>query len=391
MSKTLKTRLVTLLGLFLFLATDVMARDQESGHYDFGPGQLLKMNLRTGGSISIEGWDRSGIQISYGDRRRGVEDYDIEIVDSAEGLSIETSLRDREGSSNLKFSIRAPRELVLDFYTAGGGLTLDGVIGEFSGKTGGGALNLTDVTGQVDLRTGGGQIRVLDSMVDGRVQTGGGKVLVEDVTGDLRATSGGGDVRYKNVRSSDGKLLGPKRIKLDDATEESVLISSAGGRIKVDSAPDGASVYTGGGGVQVRGADRFVAASTGGGDVDIELLEGWVDASTGAGEIEVKIERDTGGKGDIKVVSGLGDIYLTLPDGFSMDLDVELGVTNNTRKQFSIQSDFDVDIEQTDKWDYSKGTPRKFVYGNAVLGGGDHRVMVRTTNGNVVIRKTRAN
>ena len=182
-------------------------------------------------------------------------------------------------------------------------------------------------------------------------------------------------------------MVSPNKKVLKDATGETVLISNAGGGIKVDSAPDGADVYTGGGKIRVRDANRFVAAKTGGGDVDIEMDEGWIDASTGAGDVEIDVLNSTDGKGDIKVITGHGDVTLTLPSNFSMDLLVEIGVTNNTRKSYSVRSDFDIETETEEEWDYSHGTPRKFTFGTAVVNGGDHEVHIRTTNGNVVIRK----
>ena len=326
------------------------------------------------------------MEISYGDHYRSLNDYDILIENTADGLSIKAELLERDRRSSLHFAIKAPRELVLDFFTAGGGLELNGVVGDFSGKTAGGPLQLKDVNGHVDLKTGGGSIEVLDSVLNGRVRTGGGTVLVQNVTGDLKANSGGGNVSYVNVRSASGELRGPEHLDIEDASEDSVLISSQGGRINVSSALDGASVYTGGGGIRVRGADRFVSARTGGGDIEIETLQGWIDASTGAGQIEVTVEKNAHGKGDIKLISGAGNIILTLPDDFSMVLDIELGITNNAKRDFEIRSDFDLDIQSTDKWDYSKGTPRKHIYGSITLGSGDHSVKIRTTNGNVEIR-----
>lgn len=91
--------------------------------------------------------------------------------------------------------------------------------------------------------------------------------------------------------------------------------------------------------------------------------------------------------GDIKITSGTGDILLTLPANFSLDLSIKLGVTNNSSDNYSISSDFDIDIETDDNWDYSRGTPRKYTYGTASLNGGQHRVTIHTTNGNVTIRK----
>ncbi len=373
----------------LLLVTGVSAADNwQTEQFEFQPSQTLEFDLGSGGSISVDGWDMSGIEVTYGDRTRSLDAYDISIVNTSQGLSIDAALKEHHGSSSLYFEVKAPRELMLELETAGGSVELHGLVGSFSGSTAGGSLNLVDISGDVDLETGGGTIEVLDSVVDGKVHTGGGEVLVKNVTGDLRATSGGGNVRYVNVHSSDGDLQGPKHVNLDGADEETVVISSAGGRIEIDSAPRGASVYTGGGSIEIKGADHFVSAETGGGGIEIRTAQGRVTATTGGGRIEVTIDENTTGKGDIVLESGAGSIVLNLPEDFSMTLDVELGITENAMRDYEILSDFDIEVEKTDTWDYSKGTPRKHIFGSAKLSGGEHHVTIRATNGNVEVRKT---
>ena len=128
---------------------------------------------------------------------------------------------------------------------------------------------------------------------------------------------------------------------------------------------------------------------TGGGDIEIEILKGWVEAKPGAGEIEVFVAENASDDGDITLTTGNGDILLIRPSNFSMALSVELGVTNNSNEKYTLSSDFDIDIKTDDQWTYSRGTPRKYTRGSAKLNGGDHRVNIHTTNGNVVIRKGR--
>ena len=374
----------------ILLATNALALDNHlTESFNLEPGQLLSLDFSTGGSIPIEGWDQPGIEVTYGDKHGSLDNYDIQFENNANGLSIDVNSLNSNNQSSLYFNFKAPREMVLDFFTAGGSVELTGLAGNFEGKTGGGALLVNDVTGELDLRTGGGRIHVQNSTVDGEARTGGGKVLVENVTGDFEASSGGGTVTYKNFRSADGTIVSPNKRKLEHASEETILISNQGGEISVDVAPEGADVYTGGGEIRVKGANRFVAAKTGGGDINIEILEGWVDATTGAGDVDVFIAQNTADKGDINVTSGNGDIVLTLPSDFSMDLSVELGVTNNSSDNYTLSSDFDINIETDDTWDYSRGTPRKFTTGTASLNGGDHHISINTTNGNVTIKKAK--
>ena len=120
------------LAVFMLAAVSSSAASaQVVEEFDFEPGQMLEVDLPTGGSITIEGWDQSGIEISYDDERRGLDIYEILIESTATGLSIESRLLERQNSTNLQISIRAPRTLDLDFFSAGGSLELNGVTGEF--------------------------------------------------------------------------------------------------------------------------------------------------------------------------------------------------------------------------------------------------------------------
>lgn len=382
-------RLVLAGTMAALAATTVYADDKIVENFDFQPGQTLTIDFTDGGSIRIEGSDQPGIEVEYEDEDYGLDRYDINFVSTVDGLSVTTSMLDGFNSSGINFSFRVPHELMVDVETAGGGIMIEDVVGDFSGHTGGGNLLIRNVAGDVNLETGGGRILVENSEVDGLVETGGGRVLVQNVTGDFNATSGGGEVTFRNFTSASGNPVSPTNSNLEDATSGTVSISNAGGGVKVESAPEGADVYTGGGSIRVHNASNFVAAKTGGGDIDLELTEGWVDASTGGGDIDINVAQSSSGKGDIEVFTGNGDVTLVVPANFSMSLSVELGVTNNTNKSYSVRSDFDIDTENVTDWDYTQGTPRKFTRVTANVNGGDHQVRIRNTNGNVNIKKAR--
>lgn len=380
-----KIALAALAGLLL--STSVALADERVQNYPFNAGQTLTLELRSGGSVTVEGWDQSGIELSLDEGRRSLDDYRIEVSPNANGLRIQTELKRDNGGSNLKLGLKVPRNLNIELESAGGNLQMRDVAGVFSGRTGGGSIDLRQLSGRVDLQTGGGRMEVHDSTLDGEMRTGGGKVLISNVIGDLKARSGGGSVVYRNVRSASGDMRTPTGVADGQVDPETVLINSAGGRIDIDQAPAGARVETGGGSVRVVGAERFIAARTGGGSIKMELGEGWVEAETGAGSIELTVLRDIVGKGDIELTSGAGDITVTLPADFSMNADIELGVTRNAREEYTISSDFPLQIDESDDWDYGKGSPRKYIRATGSPGGGLHRLKIRTTNGNVVIRR----
>jgi len=385
---------LTLLLLMLALAGPAAGRDHEE-EFDFEPGKTLSFELEEGGSVEIVGWDDHKVRVAWFDRNGDVERHDIEFRESDDGLEIRSEWKSRRYNSNaLHFEIRAPREVDVRIDTAGGNVVLEGLQGRFRGKTAGGGLELIDCKGDVRLTSGGGHIRIEDCELDGKVSIGGGPALVKNVVGDLRVSSGGGNVQYVNVRTRDGERRGPNGTFRDrgfrdaDIGEETVLISTAGGGIDVDEAPAGAIVSTGGGNIDVEEAARFVSARTGGGDIEIEIESGPVEATTGAGDIEVEILKDTGeGDADVILLTGYGEVTLMVPRGFSMDLDLTIGYTRNSRQDFEFLSDLDIEEERTREWDTSHGSPMKYIYGTGRFAGGRHKVRIETTNGDIRIRE----
>lgn len=391
--RKLRTTHLILLALMVSLAGAGQLDAQNRGDglsgtrtFDAQPGGTLVFDLRDGGSINVEGWDRNEIQISYYDRRNDAEDLEISFEPTRNGLEVTAEYTRRVRSNNLILEIRAPRSFNIRTESSGGDITLSNLEGTFSGRTAGGAINLHDVRGEANLTSGGGGIQITDSELDGRVRTGGGEALVENVIGDVRATSGGGNVQYRNVRSSTRVQRTPSDLCDADITEATVLITNAGGGIRLREAPEGACVRTGGGDIDIRGGQRFIHAYTGGGDIEIDTESGDVSARTGAGEIDVTFERAAGG-GEIVLITGLGDVTLFVPQGFSAEFDLSLGYTRNSRQDFEIISDLELNQERTDRWDSSRGSPRKFIYGTGRTGSGDYRVNIRTTNGNITIRE----
>jgi len=344
---------------------------------EMSAGETLEVDLEPGGSIHIRGRDEPGAVVRVSFRDTDPEAFRFEFNRTRSGVEITSERLRRVNNVNVRVEVQIPRRSDLQLRTAGGGISIRNIEGTISGRTGGGQLTLENLDGHIELTTGGGEIVLTDSRLDGHVRTGGGRVLLENVEGDIEARSGGGEVVYRNV-------VTPERTYPADVA----YIRNAGGSIRVDDAPGGADVQTGGGDIRIRSAGAYAKARTGGGDIRIDDVGGWIEARTGAGTIEVTM---TGAPGDerrdVTLISGLGDIWLTLPAGLSARFDVELGYTRNSSQNFEIRSDFDLVEERTATWDDSQGTPRKYIRGTATIGGGGNLITIRTTNGDVHIAR----
>jgi beta-lactamase regulating signal transducer with metallopeptidase domain len=380
---------------------------------DVRPGGTLELDLNTGAGLTIAGWDQNRVRVTGTLGGRDWRDTEVELERTGSGARLTTrySMHSRSQSSSHRFEIMVPRRFNVSVESAGGAISITGLQGSFTGSTGGGQIRIERASGSAHLSTGGGQIRVTDSNLSGSVGTGGGSVLIQRVRGGLRGSSGSGPVVYGNPEDEPIVSLGGKSRIYDDRggvtvgsggnvtinegtgeirdnTTGRIIYRKSGGSVTIGEAMSGADVSTGGGRVVIGRSAGDVSALTGGGDITIGPLDGSAVATTGAGDVRVTLR----GAGDhsVEVNSGNGTVTLVLPSNFSGRVDLETGYTERHGRT-RIDSDWPLSIRETDYWDDSHGTPRKFVRSRQSIGssrgGGGGVLRVKTVNGNIILRR----
>lgn len=328
------------------------------------PGESLTVELLPGGSIEVRGWDRNAVSI---DATFTGDASSIEARRAGNGVQITQAF----GSGHkARFKIQVPRRFDLDLDTNAGDLLIEGISGTIEGATRGGALRLGGLEGKLKLATNGGDIVLRDSNVGGKISTMGGQVLLENVSGDVHASSMGGNV---TSRQAAGSVRGPA----------AVALSTMGGNVLVEGAPNGAVVSTMGGNVVVRNAGRQVSAKTMGGNIELAAIAGAITATTMGGNVAAVVAGGSGPR-DVNIESKGGDIDLVVPSGLALDVDVEIIVSRARAKQPTIQSDLPLNIT---------GVPAtlgpRHIRGRGQSGAGTHKVRIRTIDGDVTIRTQR--
>lgn len=368
------------------LLTGTSAADESRREFEVAAGGLLTLDLDAGGTLDIRGTGGSSIVVDYSEEC--APRCEVGFKETRDGLKITSRFvgRGERQSSDVSFEIQVPRVFDVELGSMGGGLSIDGVEGTFTGKTNGGELTLHDVRGEAKLVTMGGRITLTDSELDGNLKTMGGAVLFENVIGDVKGSSMGGDVTYRNVQRRDGGLASPANLggDLNEISADTVQVSTMGGSIEIEDAPEGADVHTMGGRIEIRDARRFVRAKTMGGDIHVDAVDGWLQAVTMGGDIEASV---VGSGGDVMLSSNSGDIDLCVPSGFGMELDLEIAFTRNSRKEYEIVAPGDLNSTVGTEWDYDHGTPRKFLRQSGTVNGGGNTVKISTINGNINVRE----
>ena len=368
-------------------------------------GGTLTIDLKTGGGITIESWDKPEVFVnaSLGGRNWRETRVTLEPANDGARLASDFTRSMNNQSTSHDFDIKVPRKFNVRIKSSGGSISIANVSGDFSGSTGGGEINLRMVNGQADLSTGGGEIDVKDSNVDGSVSTGGGLVRIQRVNGNLRGSSGSGPVIYsQSPGAGNGKGSGKgsgygyssgagasagassSGTAYAASNDGPIRMFAAGGPISLPSAPNGARITTGGGKITVGSSGGAVYAQTGGGDIEIGPTRGSVTAITGAGDVMIDF-RDAG---SVEVSSGTGRVLITVPRDLNATLDLETAYTENYRGKTRIISDWPLSITETKDWDDSHGgTPRRYVRVRQEVGRGGPLIKVTTINGDIVLRK----
>jgi len=281
-------------------------------------GGRLNLDLETGASITVEGWDKDLVSIEVQINGRDEENVEFEFNQSGNDVTVESYYKEdrRHNTDKIKIFVMMPRKYNVEFSTLGGGVSFSKAEGEFKGTTMGGSLTLSDLKGNVKMKTMGGSIKVKGCDLDGKVETMGGSIDVDDLVGDLDLSTMGGSIKQNNVRGR------------DNASGKALTISTMGGSIDVDQAMNGAKVKTMGGSITVNKAAKFVDAETMGGSIEIKEIDGKIKATTMGGDIEATmVGNPNNDDREVFLKSMGGDIYLTVPANLSMDIDIEIAFT----------------------------------------------------------------
>ncbi|HDP94904.1 MAG TPA: hypothetical protein ENN40_06045 [Candidatus Aminicenantes bacterium] len=368
------------LGLLL-VSQSVFAAGEKT--FDVKPGQRLVVDLKAGGKIEVTGWKKSSVMVKVIVKGKVSQDMPFMVRQTDEGVEVETQL----GAGFEKWSrhhgdhvlrVQVPEKFDLKLRSLGGAIQVTGVSGEISVRTMGGDLELERLGGVVYMKTMGGDVTLRDSRVDGEVRTMGGRVLLEDVVGDVKGSSMGGNVIYRNVKRKSG----------EGTADAVVRISTMGGAVNVDDAPKGADLHTMGGQIAVKSAAEFVKAKTMGGDILLESVDGWIEAKTLSGDVRARMVGDPSSKDrHVEITSLSGDIELTVPAKLSMDVEIRITIYKNGHNEYRIKDDFNLEKKEDKEWVEKDGKQLKVLRATGRTGDGRNKVVLKTINGNVTLRK----
>jgi len=346
----------------------------------------LHIKVETG-AVKVQGGSTTGI--NYVIRNKSYESSEDRARKQFESYKISSYTRgdtawivgEWENGSPHKFSsevaVNVPRDMELvKIETAGGEVVTTGISGRLEAETGGGAMHLDDIGGAISAETGGGHIDVGNVGGDLTVRTGGGTINIGSAKGKVTAESGGGNLALMSASEEVSLETGAGNIHVNKCTGK-VKVSTGGGSIDLGDIGGEVSMETGGGSLKIGSSTGLVTAETGGGGIELWGVPS-AHVETGAGPITAKFIASNE-KNDSVLETSVGDITVYLMPNVNMTVRASIEAANG----HTITTDFSQIrvISEGGQWG------PKLISAEGSLNGGGPVLKVRTTMGNIYIRR----
>ena len=274
-------------------------------------------------------------------------------------------------------TVNVPRDMQLvKIETDGGEVVTTGISGRLEAETGGGGMHLDDIGGAITAESGGGGVDVGNVGGDLTVRTGGGAINIGSVRGKVNAETGGGNLVLMSAEQEAWLQTGGGSIRVNKCTGK-VKAETGGGGIELGQIGGGASMQTGGGSLKLGSANGPVDAETGGGGIELWGVPS-ARVETGAGAITAKFISSSL-KLDSVLETGVGDITIYVMPNVNMTVRASIEASNG----HTITTDFP-QIRVTSE---GEQWGPKLVSAEGSLNGGGPILKVRTTMGNIYIRR----
>ncbi len=340
------------------------------------------------GAVRVQGGSSQGI--TYVIRNRSYEGAEDKARQQFESYKINSYVKgdtawivaEWGGRRPHKFSsdvtVSVPRGIdLVKIETEGGEIVTTGISGRLEAESGGGTIHLDDIGGVVSAETGGGAVDVGNVGADLTVRTGGGSIHIGSAKGKVVAESGGGSLVLLSGLQGASLETGGGSIRVQKCSGQ-VKASTGGGGIELGEIGGGAEMETGGGSIRLASASGPVKAETGGGSIQLDGVPS-ARVETGAGSVIAKFISSSAARSDSTLETGVGDITVYLAANLNITVRASIEAANGHH----IQSDFPEIKVSSEGGQYGP----KLVSAEGILNSGGPVLKVRTTMGNIYIRR----
>ena len=323
------------------------------------------------GDVEVDSWRRDEVRVVV-EKRSDVSDeaqalalfeaFQVTTTPVSDTVQGQAGARggDSLASVTVRLVVRVPSQFGVYIETAKGGIVIRDLGGDVEARTEWGGVTLNSVKGDVKAESGAGGITVNNGDGSAEVKTGRGGITFNSVNGDVKAETGAGGI---TVNSGDGSV----EVKADRGD---IAINQRKGDVKAE---------TGGGGIKVKDLSGPVVVRTREGKIEISGALGYIEATSESGSIEAELRIDDEGVDThCKLLTGSGDVTISLPKELAATIDAELRIEGTVPSDWAIYSDFPIDIREESE---------SRIVGRGEINGGGDPIVLRTKNADIRIKK----
>lgn len=288
--------------------------------------------------------------------------------------------RSRGSRFGVDIFIEVPREMEsIRVETLAGNIDVVGTTARLELSTQGGNVFADDIGGLVRVNTLGGDVKIGTVHGDAFVHSGGGNIHLANVQGRVEVNTMGGNI---TVGGMDGGRVQTAAGCIDVRQSRGDLTAvSAGGTLQIGEISGKAMLQSGGGNIKLGSGSGPVIANTAGGNIELWKLHQGAQVQTGAGAITVEFVGGRGSFTNSVVHTAAGDVVVYLNGG----LPVTVHAASELASGQGVSSDFPELKITTEGGKYGPRT----VFADGTINGGGQVLKVRTTIGQIEIRKAK--
>lgn len=220
-------------------------RTKRSETRSFDRVERIEIAVVSGGCVVTKA---EGDEVTVRFESRWDEDDDVamEIDHDGDVLEIrEEGYNSWDGSCDIHLEV--PDGVEIEFNSASGGMSIEGVDGEFHASTASGDFRLEGCAGRFRLSTASGDYEVSDCAGRFRLSTASGDIDARDCRGEFDCSSASGDVEARQIvldgHSEFSSASGDASVALGESASHDLSVSSASGDARLDLAGNDLAGY----------------------------------------------------------------------------------------------------------------------------------------------------
>jgi DUF4097 and DUF4098 domain-containing protein YvlB len=137
-------------------------------------------------------------------------------------------------SGKVQWLIEVPKNIEVEYKTASGDLSVEGLHGEIEAETASGEIELTDVNGEFEISTASGDISIRDAKGDFEFSCASGEIQALRLEGEIECKTASGDIEVQDSRGDfDIKCASGEIEAMDIIIDEESSFKAASGDVQV--------------------------------------------------------------------------------------------------------------------------------------------------------------